>query len=381
LKIILVGTAHPFRGGLASFNERLMSQFQQEGHEVMILNFTLQYPSFLFPGKTQYSDSPAPENLKIIRRVNAINPLSWIKNGLFLLAQKPDILLFKYWLPFMAPCFGVISMFAGFRKSIRRIAILDNIIPHEKRFLDSLLTFFFVWQIDGFLAMSRSVASDLKNFTTNKKCILSPHPLFDNFGPPKDRQNARKYFGLNAHHRVLLFFGFIRPYKGLDLLLEALATLEMDGIKLIIAGEFYTDEKPYFEMAERLGIKDQLIWKNQFISNEEVGIYFCAADLVVQPYRHATQSGVTQIAYHFEKPMLVTNVGGLAEMVPEGISGYLVSPDPTEIAEKIAYFFENPEQSEMLKRGLLQEKKKYLWSVMTKNLMHLAQLDNDDGSL
>ena len=373
MKIILIGTAHPFRGGLASFNERLMSQFQQEGHEVMILNFTLQYPSFLFPGKTQFSDSPAPENLKIIRQVNAINPFSWIKNGFFLLSQKPDIILFKYWLPFMAPCFGVIAMIAGFRKSIKRLAILDNIIPHEKRFLDTLLTSFFVWQIDGFLAMSQSVATDLKGFTQRKKCTLSPHPLFDNFGPPIDKITARNYFGLNENHKVLLFFGFIRPYKGLDLLLEAMAKLKMDDLKLIIAGEFYTDEKPYFEMVERFGIGEKLVWKNHFISNEEVGIYFCAADLVVQPYKHATQSGVTQIAYHFEKPMIVTNVGGLAEIVPDGISGYLVSPEAMDIANKIDYFFENPGQSHILKMGLLQEKNKYLWSVMTENLIELSQ--------
>lgn len=373
MKIILIGTAHPFRGGLASFNERLMSQFQQEGHEVMILNFTLQYPSFLFPGKTQFSDSPAPEYLKIVRQVNAINPFSWIKNGFFLLSQKPDMILFKYWLPFMAPCFGVISMIVGFRKSIKRLAILDNIIPHEKRFLDTLLTSFFVWQIDGFLAMSQSVATDLKGFTLQKKCILSPHPLFDNFGPPIDKITARNYFGLNEDHKVLLFFGFIRPYKGLDLLLEALAKTKSAQLKLIIAGEFYTDEKPYFEMVERLGIGEKLVWKNHFISNEEVGIYFCAADLVVQPYKHATQSGVTQIAYHFEKPMIVTNVGGLAEIVPDGISGYLVSPDALDIANKIDYFFENPGQSQILKMGLLQEKNKYLWSVMTENLIDLSQ--------
>lgn len=373
MKIILIGTAHPFRGGLASFNERLMSQFQQEGHEVMILNFTLQYPSFLFPGKTQFSDSPAPENLKIIRQVNAINPFSWIKNGFFLLSQKPDIILFKYWLPFMAPCFGVIAMIAGFRKSIKRLAILDNIIPHEKRFLDTLLTSFFVWQIDGFLAMSQSVATDLKGFTQRKKCTLSPHPLFDNFGPPIDKITARNYFGLNEDHKVLLFFGFIRPYKGLDLLLEALAKTKSTQLKLIIAGEFYTDEKPYFEMVERFGIGEKLVWKNHFISNEEVGIYFCAADLVVQPYKHATQSGVTQIAYHFEKPMIVTNVGGLAEIVPDGISGYLVSPEAMDIANKIDYFFENPGQSHILKMGLLQEKNKYLWSVMTENLIELSQ--------
>jgi glycosyltransferase involved in cell wall biosynthesis len=236
VKIILIGTAHPFRGGLASFNERLMTQFQEEGHEVMILNFTLQYPSFLFPGKTQFSDSPAPENLHITRQVNAINPFSWIRNGLFLLSQKPDFILFKYWLPFMAPCFGVISMIAGWRKSIKRLAILDNIIPHEKRFLDSFLTSFFVWNIDAFLAMSHSVASDVKRFTLKKKCVLSPHPLFDNFGPPIDKMVARNYFGLNEDQKVLLFFGFIRPYKGLDLLIEGLAKTKSENIKLIIAG-------------------------------------------------------------------------------------------------------------------------------------------------
>ncbi len=373
MKIILIGTAHPFRGGLASFNERLMMQFQRDGHEVIILNFTIQYPSFLFPGKTQFSDSPPPENLRIIRRVNAVNPFSWIGNGFYILFQQPDIILFKYWLPFMAPCFGVISWLAGWRKSIKRLAILDNIIPHEKRFSDTILTSFFVSQIDGFLAMSQSVASDLKSFSIKKKCLLSPHPLFDNFGPPIDKKLARQHVGLLEEQKVLLFFGFIRPYKGLDLLLDAMAKIHQSDLKLIIAGEFYTDEKPYFQMAEKLGIADKLIWKNHFISNEEVGLYFCAADLIVQPYKHATQSGVTQIAYHFEKPMIVTDVGGLAEIVPDGVSGYLVKPDASEIAEKVDYFFDHPDQVEILQNGLLQEKKKYLWSVMTKNLIDLSQ--------
>jgi glycosyltransferase involved in cell wall biosynthesis len=273
----------------------------------------------------------------------------------------------------MAPCFGVISWFVGWRKSVKRLAILDNIIPHEKRFFDRVLTSFFVRQIDGFLAMSQSVAGDLKLFTQKKKCLVSPHPLFDNFGPPIDKKLARQHVGLQEEHNVLLFFGFIRPYKGLDLLLDAMAKINNSNLKLIIAGEFYTDEKPYFDMAENLGIADKLIWKNHFIANEEVGQYFCAADLIVQPYKHATQSGVTQIAYHFEKPMIVTDVGGLAEMVPDGVSGYLVNPDAREIAEKIDFFFENTDQIEILQKGLLQEKKKYLWSVMTKNLIDLSQ--------
>lgn len=373
MKIILIGTAHPFRGGLASFNERLMNQFQEEGHEVTILNFTLQYPSFLFPGKTQFSDSPPPENLRIIRRVNAINPFSWIGNGFYILSQQPDIILFKYWLPFMAPCFGVISWLAGWRKSIKKLAILDNIIPHEPRFFDQIFTSFFVWQIDGFIAMSQSVENDLKKFTKKKKCVLSPHPLFDNFGAPIEKLKARNYFGLSTNEKVLLFFGFIRPYKGLDLLLDALSIAKTENLKLIIAGEFYTDEKPYLEQAKNLSIEHKILWKTQFIPNEEVGLYFCAADLVVQPYKNATQSGVTQIAYHFEKPMIVTDVGGLAEIVPNGVSGYLVKPDALEIAEKVDYFFDSPDQVEILQKGLLQEKKKYLWSVMAKNLIDLSQ--------
>jgi len=371
VKIILVGTAHPYRGGLASFNERLMREFTKEGHDVLIVNFSLQYPAFLFPGTTQYSDSPPPKDLRLLRLLNAVNPISWLRVAWFIRKEAPDLLLFKYWLPFMAPCFGTVAFFAGWRTRMRRLVILDNIIPHEKRPLDRLLTQFFSRQMDGFVAMSQSVASDLRQFS-QKPCVLSPHPLFDNFGAAISKEQARKSFSLPISAKVLLFFGFIRPYKGLDLLLEAMALTRDKNILLIIAGEFYTDAKPYFQLVESLRLGNRIIWETHFIADDEVAKYFCAADLVVQPYRHATQSGVTQIALHFGVPSVVTRVGGLAEMVADGISGYLADPKPAAIADRIDHFFGDPANATQLAKALEIEKSKYLWSVMTRHLIQLA---------
>lgn len=375
MKVIILGTAYPYRGGLSAFNERLARQYQAEGHEVEIVTFTLQYPSFLFPGKTQYSTEPAPTDLKIKRKLNAINPFSWLSTGRYIRSQKPDLLITKFWLPFMAPALGTANR-AAKRKGLRRISILDNIIPHEKRPGDKLFAKYFVNSVDGMVAMSRSVLADVDLFDPkhSKPRAFCPHPLYDHYGATMTPAEARRAIGLREEGRYVLFFGFIRDYKGLDLLLDAMADprLEEMNVKLIVAGEFYGDPKPYHEQLRRLDLGSRVAMHTDFIPDSEVNRYFCAADLVAQPYKSATQSGVTQIAFHFEKPMLVTNVGGLPEIVPDGEAGLVVEPSAQQIADAIVRFFQD-NMAARLTEGVRREKQKYLWPRMTETIDKLKQ--------
>jgi D-inositol-3-phosphate glycosyltransferase len=372
MNINIIGTAFPYRGGLAAYNERLAKQLVIEGHAVTIFTFTLQYPGFLFPGKSQFLDGAAPVGLKIDRKVNSINPFNWISVGYKLKKERPDLLIFKFWIPFMAPCFGTIARIAKSNRHTKVICVFDNVIPHEGRPGDRLLTGYFTRSIDGAVAMSQSVLNDLMLFRKNIPVRLNPHPIFDNFGPSLKREDALTKLGLDSHYSYLLFFGFIRSYKGLDLLIEAFADIRLRNrkLKLIIAGEFYEDSKPYKEMVKRYDIANDIILFERFINDDEVRNFFSAADLVVQPYKNATQSGVTQIAYHFEKPMLVTDVGGLREIVPDRICGYVVKPDPKEIADSIVDFFDN-NRNEVFTKNVSEEKKKFLWSRMTSAIIEV----------
>ena len=379
MRIILLGTAWPYRGGLAVYNERLAHQFQSEGHEVEIYTFTLQYPGFLFPGKTQFSSEPAPADLNIVRRVNSCNPFNWISVGREICRKAPDLLIFKFWLPFMGPCFGTIAALAKRNGRTRVVSILDNLIPHESRPGDRPFTWWFCRSVDGYVAMSQSVLGDVDRFKVNigKPRVFSPHPLYDNFGEPVSREDGCRYLGLDPACRYFLFFGLIRDYKGLDWLLEAFAAFvsertsdppAADDWRLIVAGEFYSNGAKYLDQARALGISDRIVWKTEFVPDHEVRYYFAAADLIAQPYKSATQSGVTQIAYHFQKPMLVTRVGGLAEIVPDGRVGYVVEPEPRAIAAALqAFAARQPDFS----AGLAAEKEKYSWSVFTQRLISL----------
>lgn len=369
MKIVILGTSWPYRGGgIATYNERLARQFIAEGHEVEILTFTLQYPDFLFPGKTQYSDEPAPADLKITRVMNSVNPFSWWKTARLLRRIKPDVMVVKFWIPLMAPCLGTIARLAR-RQGIRVVSILDNVIPHEPHFWDKWLIRYFVRSIDHFVAMSDSVKRDCERFlprTTKARVMLCPHPLYDNFGQPVPQAEAQQQLGLNPDYRYLLFFGFIRDYKGLDLLMHAFADprLRHYRVKLIVAGEFYNNAEQYAQLEKQLGLEGEIVWHTQFIPNDQVRIYFSAADLIVQPYKTATQSGVTQVAYHFSKPMLVTNVGGLAEIVPHGKVGYVTPVDAKAVADALVDFCSDDNKLRFV-RNIETEKKKYAWSRMT----------------
>ena len=376
MKIILLGTAHPYRGGLASYNERLARQLSSEGHDIEIFTFTLQYPSFLFPGKTQYTESREPEGLRITRILNSVNPFSWIRTGRRIRKLNPDILLLKYWHPFMSPCFGTVARIAGKNKSVntRVVCIFDNVIPHERKPFDNLLTAYFTKSIDGAVVMSQSVGDDLMTFRKDIPVVYNPHPLYDNYGDIIPRSEALMRLNLPEGYSFLLFFGFIRAYKGLDLLFEAFADerLRNRNLKLIVAGEFYENDKPYRDLLKKLGIADEVILFDRFIKEEEVALFFSAADLVVQPYRSATQSGVTQIAFHFEKPMLVTDVGGLGEIVVNGKCGYVVKPEPKYVSDAIFDYFSNNRNKE-LTEGVRKEKARFTWDKLTNAIIGLYE--------
>ena len=372
MKITLLSTAYPYRGGIAVFTERLARAFQTEKDDVNISTFSLQYPNFLFPGKSQYSSSERPKGLNITSEVNSINPLNWLRIGFKIRSQKPDILVLKYWIPFLAPCLGTISRIVRSNNYTKVIVIIDNLIPHEKRFGDNILNKYFVNSIDGFIAMSESVFNDLDQFDANKKKILGVHPLYDNFGKAISKESAIAQLSLDENYKYMLFFGIIRKYKGLDLLLEAFADnrLQSKNLKLIVAGEFYEDAKPYLDLIDKYNLSESVILATNFIPDNEVVNYFCAADIIVQPYRNATQSGVTQIAYHFEKPMLVTDVGGLKEIIPHNKAGYVCEPNAKNVANCLVDFFSNEKELVFIE-GVKEEKLKYSWDKMIKSIKSL----------
>lgn len=370
---MIIGPAHPLRGGLASFDERLARAFKEEGHNAEIYSFSLQYPNFLFPGTTQFSDEPPPADIKIRTVINSVNPLNWIKVGNELKKIQPDLIVVRYWLPFMGPCLGTILRRVKKNGKTKIVCIADNIIPHEKRPGDLTFTKYFIKPVDAFITMSEKVLSDLRSLEKNKPAQQVAHPLYDNFGEKINSTEAKKNLGIEPEQRIMLFFGFIRKYKGLDLLYEAIPYIkqnpELKDLRLLVAGEFYEDAKPYADLAEKLDIKDRLILKTSFIPNSEVRNYLSAADLVVQPYRNATQSGVTPLAYHFEVPMVVTNVGGLPQLVPDGKVGLVAEPEPKDLAEKISTYFKMGKNHFL--PHLIAEKNKYSWNTLVQNILSL----------
>ncbi|MFM2139432.1 MAG: hypothetical protein RJA57_1739 [Bacteroidota bacterium] len=371
-RVVIIGPAHPLRGGLATFNHRLARAFIEQGHTCRICSFSLQYPSFLFPGKTQYSDEPPPQDIGIDTSINSVNPLNWVRIGRKLKKQAPDLVVVRFWLPFMGPALGTILRQIRKNGHTRIVCIADNILPHEKRIGDRPFTRYFLKSCDAFITMSENVMGDLRTLEATKPARMVRHPLYDTFGTPVDKATARAHLQIEAKHRLLLFFGFIRAYKGLDLLLEAMHVLKQRGgdYRLLIAGEFYEDPKKYRDLIEKWGLADQLILQTDFIPDAEVRYYLCAADAVVQPYRNATQSGVTPLAYHFERPMIVTNVGGLPAIVPDGKAGLVVPPEPAALANGIEQFFSLPEGQFL--PFLREEKKKYNWETLVEAILSLA---------
>ena len=372
-KILIVGPAYPFRGGIAHFNNALAMAYSKLDFNVQIFSFSLQYPKFLFPGKSQYETGVAPLGINIYSIINSINPFNWINIARKINNERPDYIIIRYWLPFMAPCLGTIARLVS--KKIKIIAITDNIIPHEKRIGDHILTKYFLKSCDAFVTLSKSVLKDLSQFVDTDLKVFIPHPIYDIFGDKISKKSALSNLGLADNKKYLLFFGFIRKYKGLDLLIKALSDsrLRKLDVKLIIAGEFYDDQKEYLTLINKLDLRNQIIINSSFIPTEKVKDFFCASDLVAQTYRTATQSGVTQIAYHFERPMLVTDVGGLSEIVANQKVGYVTAKDPKAIADAINDFYINKKENEFVK-NTIEEKKRFSWNNFVNEIENLKEI-------
>lgn len=372
MKIVLLGPAHPYRGGLASIMETMAREWQSRGHEVRIYTFTVQYPSLLFPGKTQYVTTTAPEDLHIERVMNTVNPLNWLSLGLRLRRECPDMVVMKYWTPFMAPCFGTIARIARSNGVTKFVCQIDNVEPHEHHIIDRPCNHYYLGAVDGFVYMSEQVHGELKAYTA-ALALFSPHPMFENFGKAVERDEACSRIGIDPAQRYTLFFGLIRDYKGLDLLLKAWAKWMPDGRKLLIAGEFYASREKYISLIEELGLQDRVVLHDRFIADEDVKYYFSAADALVLPYRTATQSGVTQIAYNFSLPMIVTRVGGLPEIVPDGRVGLVCEADAESIKEALERLYEG-DTLQRLKVNFVEERKRFSWSAMCDRLEEVYQM-------
>ena len=375
MKIVILGPAHPYRGGLASIMETMARTYMKRGDEVRIVTFTRQYPEFLFPGKSQTVSTPPPDDLDIERAVDTVNPLNWISVGRRLRRERPDMILMKYWTPFMAPCFGTIARIARGNGHTRVICQIDNVEPHEHHLVDRPFNRWYLSSVDGFVYMSEQVHRELAAYTS-APAIFSPHPMFENFGEPAPRSEACRAIGLDPQLRYVLFFGLIRDYKGLDMLFDAWGRLRAGGrladdVRLLVAGEFYTDKDPYLRQIGRLGLQQDVVLCDRFVPDAEVRWFFSTAEALVLPYRTATQSGVTQIAYKFDLPMVATDVGGLPEIVLDGRTGIICRPDAESIAAALERLLAEGEIAR-LRGNFAAEKRRFSWDEMCDRLVEVC---------
>lgn len=371
----LVGPAPPYRGGIAHFLVSTARRLRARGHEVEVVTFTRQYPGLLFPGKTQYAESVSESNEpEATRLLDSIGPMSWRRTARHLRGWQPDTVVFMQWMPFFAPAFGTVAR--QIRKGGARVlAVVHNALPHEPRPGDHALMRYLLKATDGLVVLSDSVRADLARLGVDE--ARTPvrqvrHPVYDHFGDPLPKTEARQRLGLPADAPVLLFFGFVRAYKGLDVLLDAMPRVveRVPDARLIVAGEFYEDEAAYRERAAPLG--DAVRFDADYIPDADVATYFSAADVVVQPYRSATQSGVAQIAFHFARPVVTTDVGGLAETVPDSEAGLVVPPeDPAALADALVRFFDD-DLAEILAEGVRRERERYSWDHLLDAIEALA---------
>ena len=371
MKITIIGTAYPLRGGIAHYNA-LLAEALSKRHEVETITFKRQYPSLLFPGKTQEETGEGAHAAPAPQLIDSLNPLNWITVGSLIRRRAPDLVIFKYWIPFFGPCFGTIARSARKNSRSRVICICDNILPHERRPLDVALTRYAFRAVDGFIVQSDAVEHDLNRFWKGAKYRNVPHPVYTIFGQPIDKEKARNALGITSP-RVLLFFGYIRKYKGLDVLFDAVARLPRDlGIQVIVAGEFYDDPRGYRQQLRTLQIEDRVTLRSDYLPNSEVPTYFSAADAVVLPYRSATQSGIAQIAYNFNTPVIASDVGGLSEVVRDDFTGLIVPPgDPEALARAIVRFYQSGKEP-IYREHVQQEKLKYSWQNLVHNIEELT---------
>jgi D-inositol-3-phosphate glycosyltransferase len=381
LKRIIIGPSYPLRGGISESNQALQNYFEENHQNSKIVSYSLQYPKFLFPGKQQTVDSISSSSSSTFNLINTLNPFSWLKTAYWVINEKPNYVIIRYWHPYFAVCLSLIAKLIR-KKSIFIIAWIDNINPHESIPLQKFLTSYFIKSCDAFVVMSKSVKCDLLKYNhTLKNILVCPHPIYNNFGKSIPKIDARKNLGLsnttlnNNESKYILFFGLIRNYKGLLILLDALAEKNISklDVKLIIAGEFYDSKEKYCEKINNLGISDRVVLHDFYINNNDVVNYFCASDIVVQPYLAATQSGVSMIAYNFNRPLLLTNVGGLAEYVDHKKNGYLVSPNPKAISSAIEDFYLH-NREKPFSDSIKKKKDNYSWKNLAKTFDSLYKL-------
>lgn len=372
MKITILSTAYPYRGGIADFTG-LLSQFLSENNTVQIINLKRQYPNFLFPGKTQFEPEKNKNDIDLNNSVDTLNPFNWIRIGKKIKKDEPDLLIFNYWMPFFAPCFAKIASIARRNYKTKVLVICHNIIPHERNPGDTMLAKYFFKNANYFITLSKEVNDVLLKIIPEAEHKVLQHPVYSNFGESIDKEKAKEFLNIKEEN-IILFFGFIRDYKGLDILLKAMPIIkEKLNIKLLIAGEYYSNEEYYKNLIEELGLEDSLYLINNFIPKEEVKYYFSASDLVVLPYKSATQSGIAQIAINFKKPVVATDVGGLAEVVVDGKNGYVVEKEnPKSLAEAVIKFYEEKKEEEFSQYND-KEVKKYSWEFFTDELIQLTE--------
>ncbi|MBK6914545.1 MAG: glycosyltransferase [Ignavibacteriales bacterium] len=369
MKIAILSTAYPLRGGIAHFIGLLYHQLKKN-HTVKVYTFKRQYPAILFPGKSQLENEETSEAIPTVLAIDSINPLNWIKIGKKLSEEFYDVLIFKYWMPFFAPCFGTISKIVKKNNKTKIMVICDNIIPHEKKPFDNLLTKYFFNNVHYFIVLSENVRKDLLSLYPKAKYNLLPHPVYSNFGDPVEKQAAKSFLKIDSE-KLILFFGFIRDYKGLDTLLLALSKLKNINVKLLVAGEFYSNKDKYLKIIHDNNLNDSVILKTDFIPTKEVKYYFSACDAVILPYKSATQSGIVQIAVNFRKPVIATNVGGLGEVIINNETGFIVEKEnPQALANAINKFYSENNESKFSK-NMSFAADKYSWQNFTNGLLDL----------
>jgi glycosyltransferase involved in cell wall biosynthesis len=372
MNIDILGTAYPLRGGIAHYNALLASALGAR-HRVETITFKRQYPAFLFPGKTQQESGEAPSVAPAPQLVDSINPLNWVRVGNILRTRRPDLLVFKYWLPFFGPCFGTIARVVRKNRHTKVICICDNVLPHERRPFDVSFTRYAFGAVDGFVVQSSAVERDLLRLVPGASYRRVPHPVYNIFGSGMPAAAARQRLGIEEE-RVLLFFGYVRRYKGLHVLLQAMpAILQTMQVRLLVVGEFYADETSYRRQVEELGLTRAVTIHSDYVPNEEVGVYFSAADAVVLPYVSATQSGIAQIAYNFDRPVIATDVGGLAEVVQHDLTGFVIPPeDPQALAEAVRKLYTGNRRESFTAR-VKEEKRNYSWEKLAGAIEDLAR--------
>ncbi len=381
-RVVLVGPAHPYRGGIAQFTDSLARGLRLDEHDVSIVTFSRQYPKVFFPGKSQYTTEHASVHrrssdteLESTALIDSVDPRTWFDAGRHIADVEPHAVIFQYWLPFFAPAYGVLA--GRIRKRLDRVrilAVVHNVLPHERRPGDVTLARYFLRRCDGIVALSTAVASDARSLGTDATIRTLSHPIYEHFGETMERDRAREELGLSKDANVMLFFGFVREYKGLHVLIDAMPRIAAarKGAELVVAGEFYENEAKYRRQIRNHGLEGRVHLHNHYIPEDDVAMYFSAADVVVQPYVTATQSGVIQTAYHFERPVIVTDVGGLAEVVPHEKAGLVVeSGNPAALADACIRFFDD-NMNDRLTAGVRLEKQKHSWEFFVRAIEEMV---------